>query len=218
LVRLSFAVLLPIESWALTKKIREKKASYILAVKDNQGLLHNGIKEYFEGQEEGDIRALPEDIWIGEQERGHGRIEKREVRTVTDINWLPGKEKWKDLMAIVQYRCYRTVGGETTKTDRCYISNMDLNADEFYRCLRGHWSIENKLHWSLDVIFGEDAAQVTKNHAPENLNILRKTALSLLRSAPSPRPVKGQQKISGPKRRFTAAMNPNYMFTVLFGK
>jgi predicted transposase YbfD/YdcC len=190
----------------------------MLAVKNNRELLHNDIKEYFEGQEDGDIRELPEDAWTTEEERGHGRIEKREVRTVTDIGWLPGKERRKDLTTILQYRCYRTIGGETTQTDRYYISDMDLNADDFYRCLRGHWPIENKLHWSLDAVFGEDAAQVTKNHAPENLNILRKTALSLLRSAPSPRPVKGQQKTSGPKRRFTAAMNPNYMFTVLFGK
>ena len=202
----------------IAKKIREMKANYILAVKDNQELLHEDIREYYEGQEAGDIRDIPEDIWTTETEKGHGRIEKREVRTVTDIEWLPGKEKWVDLNTIVQYRCYRTKGGETTKTDRYYISNADLSAEEFYRCLRGHWSIENKLHWSLDVVFKEDSAQVNRNHAPENLNILRKMALSLLRSAPSPRPVSGKQKISGPKRRFTAAMNPNYMFTVLFGK
>jgi predicted transposase YbfD/YdcC len=145
----------------IAKKIREKKAHYLLAVKDNQELLHNDIKEYFEGQEDGDIQELPEDVWATEEERGHGRIEKREVRTVTDIGWLPGKERWKDLTAILQYRCYRTVGGETTQTDRYYISDMDLDADDFYRCLRGHWSIENKLHWSLDVVFGEDAAQVS---------------------------------------------------------
>jgi hypothetical protein len=69
----------------------------------------------------------------------------------------------------------------------------------------------------LDVIFGEDAARATKEHAPENLNILRKMALSLLRAAPTPRPA-GKKKITGPKRRFTASMNPGYMFTVLFGK
>jgi hypothetical protein len=69
----------------------------------------------------------------------------------------------------------------------------------------------------LDVLFGEDAARAAKDHAPENLNILRKMALSLLRAAPTPRPV-GKKKITGPKRRFTASMNPGYMFTVLFGK
>ena len=200
------------------KKIQEKDANYLLAVKDNQELLQNDIKEYFEGQENGDIRDISEDMWTSEQERGHGRIEKREVRTVTDIGWLPGKERWKDLKTILQYQCYKTIGEETTQTDRYYISNMDMDADKFYQSLRWHWSIENKLHYSLDVIFGEDAAQVRKNHAPENLNIMRKIALSLLRSASSPRPVKGKQKISGPKRRFTASMNPNYMFTVLFGK
>jgi predicted transposase YbfD/YdcC len=171
---------------AIAGKIREKKANYILAVKDNQERLHEDIREYFEGQETGEIREMPEDIWTTDEERGHGRVEKREVRTVQDIHWLPGKENWKDLKTIIQYRSYRTVKGEMKQTDRYYISDADMDAEAFYRYLRGHWSIENKLHWSLDVLFGEDAARVTKNHAPENLNILRKMALSLLRQPQVP--------------------------------
>jgi predicted transposase YbfD/YdcC len=88
--------------------------------------------------------------------------------------------------------------------------------EQMYESIRGHWSIENKLHWSLDVIFREDASRVTKDHGPENLNTLRKLALSLLRAAPSPR--SGKKKITGPKRQFIAAMNPDYLFTVLFQK
>jgi hypothetical protein len=104
------------------------------------------------------------------------------------------------------------------KTDRYYISSADMSADmsaeKFYRYLRGHWSIENKLHWSLDVVFGEDAARVTRDHVPENLNILRKTAL--VRAAPLPET--HITRMSGPKRRFAASMRAGYMFTVLFGK
>ena len=102
-------------------------------------------------------------------------------------------------------------------TNLYYISNAEAGAEEFYRYLRGHWSIENRLHWSLDVIFREDAARVSKDHAPENLNILRKMALALLRAAPDPR-FKGKRGMTGPKKRFTAAMKPEYMFSVLFGK
>jgi predicted transposase YbfD/YdcC len=186
-------------------------------VKDNQPSLHEDICDYFEGLEGGAIRDLPEDIWETDEETGHGRREKREVRTVTDLDWLQDKAAWKDLKTIIQYRSFRTVKGETTQTDRYYISNTEMSARELYGILRGHWSIENGLHWSLDVLFGEDRARVTKEHAPENLNTLRKMALSRLRAASSPRPT-DKKKITGPKRRFTAAMNPGYMFTVLFGK
>jgi hypothetical protein len=128
---------------------------------------------------------------------------------------MPEKRKWQDLKTIIQYRSFRPIQGEMTRSDRYYINNADMSAEEFYRCIRGHWSIENKLHWSLDVIFGEDAARVTKGHGAENLNIMRKMALSLLRAAPSPRP-EIKRKFSGPKKCFAAAVNPAYMLTVLF--
>jgi predicted transposase YbfD/YdcC len=136
-------------------------------------------------------------LWETGEERGHGRIETREVRTVTDLSWLEGKADWKDVAALVQCRSFRTVGGQTTQTDRYYISSATLDARQMYERIRGHWSIENRLHWSLDVLFGEDASGVTKEHGPENLNTLRKLALTLLRAAPSPR--SGKKKITGPK-------------------
>jgi predicted transposase YbfD/YdcC len=198
---------------AIAKTIREKKGNYLLAVKDNQKTLHQDIRDYFEGLEHGEIRDLPDDVWETGEERNHGRVERREVRSATDISWLSGKAHWKDLAAIMQYRCWR----DGVMTDRYYISNADMSAMEFYRHIRGHWSIENRLHWSLDVVFGEDAAQAGMGHAPENLNILRKMALSLLRSAPDPR-FMGKKKMTGPKKRFVASMRPGYMFSVLFGK
>jgi predicted transposase YbfD/YdcC len=197
-------------------KVRGKKADYLLAVKDNQPALHQDIREYFEGLEQGDIRDLPDDLWVTDREKGHGRIEKREIRVVSEIHWLSGRERWRDLKTILPYRGYRTVNGRTVKTDRYYISSADMSAEEFYRYLRGHWSIENKLHGSLDVLFGEDAARVTRDHAPENVNILRKMALSLVRAAPLPEA--HITRMSGPKRRFAASMCADYMFTVLFGK
>ena len=197
----------------IAKKIREKKGNYILAVKDNHKILHEDIRDYFDGLEQGDIRDLPDDVWKTDEERKHGRVEQREVRTVTDISWLEGKPAWKDLKTIIQYRSWRN----GVMTDRYYISNADMSAQEFYQHIRGHWSIENKLHWSLDVVFREDTAQTSKGHAPENLNILRKIALSLLRAAGNPRE-KGKKKMTGPKKRFVASMNPDYMFNVLFGK
>jgi predicted transposase YbfD/YdcC len=195
------------------KKIKEKKGNYIPAVKDNQKTLHRDIKEYFEGLEQGDIRDLPEDVWKTGEEKKHGRVEQREIRSVTGIGWLEGKAAWKDLKAIIQYRSWRN----GIMTDRHYISNADMSALEFYQCIRGHWSIENQLHWSLDVVFREEASLTGNGHAPENLNILRKMALSLLRAAENPKN-QSKRKMTGPKKRLAASLNPGYMFTVLFGK
>ena len=189
----------------IAKKIGEKGGNYILAVKDNHKTLHCDIREYFEGLEQGDIRDLPEDVWITDEERKHGRIEKREVRSVTDIQWLPSKMDWKDLTTIIEYRCLRN--GEMT--NRYYISNADMSAFEFYQHIRGHWSIENRLHWSLDVVFREDASQASKGHAPENLNILRKIALSLLRTAEDPRYMGKNKKMSGPKKTVRCIHEPD---------
>ncbi|GHU05434.1 hypothetical protein FACS1894147_11620 [Spirochaetia bacterium] len=133
----------------IATKIRKKQADYLLAVKDNQKTLHEDIKEYFEGLEQGDIQELPDDIWETGEERSHGRIEKWQVRTVTDLSWLPGKEHWKDLNTIIQYRSVRTVNKEPVQTDRYYISSSTMDAQQLYQGIRGHWSIENQLHWSL---------------------------------------------------------------------
>jgi predicted transposase YbfD/YdcC len=103
-------------------------------------------------------------------------------------------------------------------SDRYYISTADREAQECYRYVWGHWSIEHRLHWCLEVVFREDAASVTKGHAPENLDILRKMALTLLRAAPEPRPSGKKLKMTGPQKRYTAAMNSDYMCTVLFGE
>ena len=138
----------------------------------------------------------------------HGR-----TRTVTDLEWLHGKEGWDGLKTVVRYLCWRN----GVRSDLYYISSAQMSALEFYECVRGHRSIENRLHWSLDVVFREDACRASLGHAPEILDVLRKVALSLLRSAGNPRE-KGRKKMSGPKKRFAASMNPDYMFDVLFGK
>jgi predicted transposase YbfD/YdcC len=122
--------------------------------------------------------------------KGHVWIEKRE-----------GPQR------IIQYRCHRKEHGETAVTDRYSISSSAVGADEFYRYLRGHWPIENKPPWSLDVLFREDGARVTKGHAPEDLNNMRKTALSLLRAAPlALNPI---TRMSGPQTRIRRRPGPH---------
>jgi predicted transposase YbfD/YdcC len=198
---------------AIVKKIREKEADYILAGNENQPTLYGNIKDFFEGMESGEIRDIPEDVWQGKLEKGHGRLERREVRTVTDIDWLENKDMWKDLKAIIQYRTYRTeIGGETVKRDHYYISSAAFFADEFCKYIRGHWSIENNLHWSLDVIFREDGSRARSGNGALNLNILRKLALKRLRG------LKVEKKRYSAKLRMLRAVLDNaFLSRALFG-
>jgi predicted transposase YbfD/YdcC len=196
---------------AIAEKIREKGADYVLAVKGNQGTLHEDIREYFEYLESKEGRGEPVDSWTGELEKDHGRIERRSISAVTGLGWLSGAKAWKGLAAVIRYRSSRTVGEQTTLTDRYYISSIAASAETFAGLIRGHWSIENRLHWSLDVLFREDASQVRKDNAPLNLNILRKMALSRLRATPV-----SKKRFSTKRKIFKARVNPDFHLSVLF--
>jgi predicted transposase YbfD/YdcC len=198
---------------AIAQRIREKEADYILAVKENQPTLYQDIRDYFECLEQGPGRNEPVEQWDSPLEKDHGRIERRSIGVVTNLDWLEGKKHWKDMGAIIRCRTSRTVGEETAVSDRYYISSMTASAETFGRHIRGHWSIENRLHWSLDVSFREDACQVRKGRAPENLNILRKIALARLRATPV-----AKKRSSIKRKSFKALINPQFLLSVLFGK
>jgi predicted transposase YbfD/YdcC len=197
----------------IAAKIRSKQADYVLAVKENQPVLHEEIKEYFTFLDEKEcVKELPEDIWESDLEKDHGRIEKRRIRTACDIGFLTGKKQWKDIKTIIEYRCERTVGEETTTTYKYYISSKDTSADEFGRIIRNHWSIENNLHWALDVSFGEDGCRAHKDNSPKNLTVLRKIALGRLRA------IDAGKRVSIKRKMFRASLNPDFLQKVLFGE
>jgi predicted transposase YbfD/YdcC len=148
--------------------------------------LFRDIRDYFEYLEETSCPRKAAGEWTGAIGKDHRRIERWNVSTVTALEWLESAPDWKDLSAIIRYRCSRTVGQECTITDRYYITSLKEDAKTLGPNIRVHWSIENHPHWSLDVLFREDACQVRKDHAPENLNVLRKIALARLRSAVVP--------------------------------
>ncbi|MDR2070364.1 MAG: ISAs1 family transposase [Treponema sp.] len=196
----------------IVKKIRAKGADYVLAVKENQPVLYGEIREYFAYLDERQTKELPEDVWESGVEKGHGRIEQRRVRTVTDIGFLSGKKDWKDLATVIEVRGRRTAGDETSVTERYFISNKDIPAEEFGKDIRGHWGIENGLHWMLDVNFGEDGCRARKDNSPKNLNILRKAAISLLRA------VDGGKRVSVKRKMLRASLVPDFLLKALFGK
>jgi predicted transposase YbfD/YdcC len=196
----------------IVKKIRGKKADYVLAVKENQRTLYEEIKEYFEYLDEKQTKELAEDLWESEVEKDHGRIERRRIRTVRDIGFLSGKNDWKDLETIIECRGTRSIGEVTTVTCRYFISNKDGPAEEFGKDIRGHWGIENGLHWMLDVNFREDGCRARKDNSPKNLNILRKVALSRLRA------IDGGKRVSVKRKMLRAGLVPQFLQKVLFGE
>ena len=185
----------------IVRKICEKGADYCIALKGNQPALQKDAEEYF--------RTYREEIPKKEtMEKGHGRIEKREYRLLTDISWLEQKEEWEGLNGLGMVKRTVEKGNETTEDTRYFITSL-TDIEEFADSVRKHWSIENQLHWCLDVIFREDAARAKKDHSPRNMNVLRKTALSLLNKAK-------QNRLSKKKMMFKAALNPDVLLSVLF--
>ena len=129
------------------------------------------------------------------------------------IGFLSDAKKRKGLRTIVECRGERTVpGGETKATYRYYISSRDCAAEEFGRIIRGHWSIENSLHWALDVSFGEDGCRARKGSSPKNLAVMRKMALGLLRA------VEAGKGVSLRRKMRMACRNTDFLQKVLFGK
>lgn len=185
----------------ITEKIIQKKADYVIGLKQNQPMLYKDAEDYFNEFS----FELPV---ICTNEKGHGRIEKREYYLLTDISWLEQKQEWNGLNALGMVRSTVTEGDETRVFTRYFITSLiDLN--EFSCSVRKHWSIENQLHWCLDVIFREDASRARKDNSPLNMNVMRKTALSLVSKAQYGR-------ISKKKLMFKAALDSTVLLNILF--
>lgn len=167
----------------ITEKIKKNKANYVLAVKKNHELLYKSMETFFEGYQ---WRAEKENrISVFEtSKKGHGRIEKRKCIVCNNLYWLTGYKEWDGLQSFACLQTERIMPGENgavkqTET-RFYISSLPLNAEDIYKAVRSHWSIENNLHWQLDVSFSEDDDR-KKNIAAQNFSLLAKTALTLLK-------------------------------------
>jgi predicted transposase YbfD/YdcC len=194
----------------IAEKIREKEADYVLAVKDNQETLHKDISEYFDWIEKDAPKNEFVESWKSRPEKGHGRIETREILTASS-DWLEQKDDWADIQTIIRYRCTREIDGVKTVSVRHYISSFDTTAENFSDIIRGHWSVENKLHWMLDVVFREDNSKAKKENSPLNLNVLRKIALPILNKIKIGR-------LSVRKKMMKSARDTNFLTHVLSQK
>ncbi len=167
-----------IDAMGCQRKIAEKivsgQADYVLAVTGNQGRLHDNITLFLD---EG-LSNEWQDISIQHKqtiEKDHGRIETRDYYLSADINWMPEARKWKGLSSIGMVRSQREIGEKRSIETRYYISTLN-EVENFAYAVRRHWSIENSLHWVLDIAFREDESRVRKDHGAANLAILRHIA------------------------------------------
>lgn len=194
----------------IVRLIVELGGSYFLAVKKNQPQLYEDISLYLNDVAQGNMPGAKY-TYYETIEKGHGRIEKRQCWTTTTLDWLYRKKRWKNLQSISLIISTVTRGNsEPVVTKRYFICEKIINAETALALARNHWSIENNLHWPLNVDFREHTATVRKRAGAENMAILRTVALSLLEN--------NSMKASIKNKRARAACDLDYMLEVLLGK
>jgi predicted transposase YbfD/YdcC len=194
----------------IVSSILDGKGDYLLAVKGNQPGLYDRVEQAFRYDQKQDFDHAPYDY--GETiNKNHGRIEKRQCWVVTDpdyINYIDPDNEWAKLNSLIILKATRIIDQETTSQIRYFISSLKESAQKMMGYVRQHWGVENKLHWSLDMTFREDDSRVRSGHAPENLALMRKMALNLLRQNKS-------RKGSVKTKRLLCATDPDFLLDML---
>jgi predicted transposase YbfD/YdcC len=181
---------------------------YALTVKDNQPHLSEDISQSFTQALACGFAGLEHDAYE-QEDRGHGRREYRSYTVLHHTDGIRNLQDWAGLTTIGMCYSQRTLAGKTTVEVRYFIGSKKASARWYAKGLRGHWGIENSLHWQLDVTFREDDNRVTKRNAAENLALLRRLTLSLLKAHPA--------KLSMAKKRYAAALDPEFLDEILRG-
>ena len=190
--------------------IKKNKADYVLACKNNQPALHNEITSLFNAS-----IACPEDFYQS-MDKGHGRLETRSCRCL-DISSLKDEifTQWDGLKTIACVTSLRESAKGQSSEIRYFISSLPCDAKKILSCVRSHWKIENSLHWTLDVVFHEDASRIRKDHGPANFASLRRTALFFIKKNKHDM---GKAKVTSLKRaRLGAMLNPDYAASLITG-
>ena len=179
---------------AIAEKVIEQGGDYVLSVKENQPTLYEQIEQL-------DLAAFEEEYEgidsTDEEEGGHGRQEFRACWVLTDLEGISERSKWPGLQSVIVVVRDRTAAGKKSCEKHYYISSRVMTAEGFQKVIRGHWGIENSLHWVLDVVFDEDRSRVRKDHGPENFGLLRRMAVSMLKAEKSKGSIRGKRLIAG---------------------
>jgi predicted transposase YbfD/YdcC len=196
----------------LARQIVAKDADYVLAVKQNQPLLHRKVKALLDEAILENFAGVPHDL-VQSVEGNHGRIETRRLWVTDQVQHLPQQvlDEWPALSSLAVVESTREVNGHCSRERRYFISSLSvLDATTMARYVRGHWGVENNLHWQLDVSFNEDQCRVRTNHAAENFSRLRRMALNLLQSDKS-------LKVGIKAKRKKAGWHEPYLLKLLTG-
>ena len=187
--------------------IKNAGAEYLLAVKANQPSLRADIETCFATAEPGTVETYTE------HDKGHGRIEQRDVSVIREIDWLSGERRFPGELRLPAGACIMRVHASVQRGEkrhaeiRYYISSAILDAQSAARAVRGHWGIENRLHWVLDVTFNDDQSRIRKGFGAKNMAVVRHFALNLVRSAKDKKSIKLRRKM--------AAWTPTYLEQIL---
>lgn len=186
------------------------EGDYVLALKANQPTLHEEVKLFLDDAIARDAQDIALDFYQS-TEGDHGRLETRRCWVTPKVDWFEDRHHWAGLRSFAAVECKRTVGGKTSCERRYFISSHDgASAEQIAQAVRNHWAIENKLHWVLDVAFGEDHSRLRKGHGPENFSRLRRTALNLLKRDRS-------AQLGIKNKRLVASWDHTYLLRLLSG-
>ena len=187
----------------IAKQITDGGGDYVFGLKGNQaGLREQAERWMMEATLSGDVDAFET------SERGHGRVETRKYWSAAVPEDALRKLLWPGLASVGMVESTRTLGGETSTEQRYFATSLAVDAETLARAVRGHWGVENGLHWSLDVSFGEDASRTRTEHAAANLAVARRVALTLLRAEKT-------AEGGAPTKRMRCAWDADYLATVL---
>jgi predicted transposase YbfD/YdcC len=189
----------------IAQAIVDKEAHYVLGLKGNQGTLSQRVRDFFDQTQWRNYEDFSN--WgARSQERGHGRIDTRRCVALPCDDWTD-IEAWAGLRSVVMIESIRQTDNGVSSEKRYYISSLKPDSKKLAHAIRSHWEVENRLHWCLDVTFGEDANRTRKDNAPENLNIMRKITMNILRLSPIKRSIV--------KKRLRAALNNDYLAEIM---
>ncbi len=187
------------------KEIKEADAEYVLALKGNQGTAFTEVKTFLDDAIQ---RDEPHLVKHETTDKEHGRLEVRRYWQTEKLDWFADRKEWEGLNSVGVVEARRTIGGKESVERRYYQSSLKNDAPKFARAVRGHWGVENSLHWVLDVVFGEDDSRARTGYAAENLAATRRLAVNLLR-----RDKTCKRSIKGKLLR--AAIDPDYLKLIL---
>ena len=191
----------------IAQAIRERGADYVLAVKDNQPILADSVRDFFAL-----FKAAPEKTphTVAETvEKDHGRLETRRCYAFDQLDCLHRAEQWPGLKSFAVIESERLANGKLSTERRFYISSLPAEAARLAYAIRQHWKVENCLHWCMDVAFADDQMRARTGHAAHNLSVLKQLTLNLIRLDPTQR--KGGIKA----RRLIAATSDSYRAQLL---